>query len=219
MGRILKELVKKLGFGMVMSALTIDGYRRMVRSDNYAEKLNAIEEQAAQARADATQEDQEDYQKGIAEATERTKNCAVFGRNKEASADFQQAANAYEKDPTETRKNALDRAKNKLDESYEEVKTLKNSSFDFLNDLYQNYNEYLSNLTPDKIVAIFNIIIGGLTLSSFLSVLSILLSENMINRIKFLDKYPRILNLLKLRILINKKIIKIYLFIHFVLIV
>ena len=59
--------------------------------------------------------------------------------------------------------------------------------------LYNNYNEYLDNLTLDKIVCLFNIIIDGLILSSFLSVLSIMLSENIINKIVFLEKYPRIL--------------------------
>ena len=62
----------------------------------------------------------------------------------------------------------------------------------------------------------FNIIIGGLTLSSFVSVLSIMLSENIINRIKFLDRFPKILAILKLRNNINKGIAKVYLIIHLV---
>lgn len=76
----------------------------------------------------------------------------------------------------------------------------------------------METLTPDKIVCVFNIIIGCLTLSSFVSILSIMLSENIINRIKFLERYPRILELLRLRNTINKKIAKIYLIIHLVLI-
>ena len=49
------------------------------------------------------------------------------------------------------------------------------------------------------------IIIGGLTLSSFVSILSIMLSENIINKIKLLDRFPRILAILKIRNNINKK--------------
>lgn len=56
-------------------------------------------------------------------------------------------------------------------------------------------------------------------LSSFLSVLSIMLSDNIINKIGFLEKYPRILNLLKLRNNINKKVSKIYLLMHFFIII
>jgi hypothetical protein len=92
-----------------------------------------------------------------------------------------------------------------LDQSYEEIKELKELSlFEYFNSLYNNYTEYLDTLTPDKIVCVFNIIIGGLTLSSVVSILSLMLSENIINKIKFLDRFPRILAILKIRNNINK---------------
>ena len=65
----------------------------------------------------------------------------------------------------------------------------------------------------------FNIIIDGLLFSSFFSVLSIMLSENIISKISFLEKYPKILNLLKLRNNINKKVAKFYLLMHFFIII
>ena len=74
-------------------------------------------------------------------------------------------------------------------------------------------------MTPDKIVCIFNLIMGFLTLSSFFTILTILLSENIINRIKFLDKYPRILELLKLRNYVNKQLVKFYLLMHLITII
>nr|AFP72254.1 liner plasmid accessory protein [Agaricus bisporus var. bisporus H97] len=76
---------------------------------------------------------------------------------------------------------------------------------------YNKYSDFLDTLRPDKIVCVFNIFILSMTLSSFFSVLSIMLSENIINRISFLDKYPRILKLLKLRNNINRKISKFHL--------
>lgn len=92
-----------------------------------------------------------------------------------------------------------------MDQSYEEIKELKELSlFEYFNSLYNNYTEYLDTLTPDKIVCVFNIIIGGLTLSSVVSILSLMLSENIINKIKFLDRFPRILAILKIRNNINK---------------
>jgi len=106
-----------------------------------------------------------------------------------------------------------------LDQSYEEVKELKESSFfEYINSLYNNYSEYLDNLTPDKIICVFNIIVGGIIFSSYTTVLSIMLSENIINRFKFLDRFPRLLTLLKFRNIINKKIAKFYLVLHLVLI-
>ena len=85
-------------------------------------------------------------------------------------------------------------------------------------DLVKKYGEFLDNLNPDKIVCIFNIIIDALILSSFLSVLSFMLSENIINKIDILEKYPRIFNLLRLINNIKKKFSKIYLLIHFIII-
>ena len=41
-----------------------------------------------------------------------------------------------------------------------------------------------------------------------------MLSENIINKIVFLEKYPRILNLIKIRNNINKKVSKFYLYMH-----
>ena len=103
----------------------------------------------------------------------------------------------------------MEKSKKKLDKAYEEL-SKKNIGEIFTN-LYNKYNEYLDNLTPDKIVCLFNMILDGLIFSSFLSVLSIMLSENIINRIKFLENYPKLFKFLQLRNNINKKVSKIYL--------
>lgn len=66
---------------------------------------------------------------------------------------------------------------------------------DFFINISEKYYEFLYILTPENIVALFNIIMNGLIFSSFLIVLSIMLSEQVINRIKFLEKYPKIFNL------------------------
>ena len=105
----------------------------------------------------------------------------------------------------------------KLNESYDVLTKLDIS--DYFISLYDNYSEFLDSLSPYKIVCLFNIIIDGLILSSFISVLSIMLSENIINQIAFLEKYPRILKLLRLKNVINKKVSKFYLLMHFILII
>jgi len=106
----------------------------------------------------------------------------------------------------------VNRAKKKLDESFEELKEL--NIFESFQSVYNNYNDYLDTLTPDKIVCLFNMIVAGLSISSFFTVLSIMLSENVINRIKFLDRYPIILKILRIRNNINKKVAKFYLAMH-----
>jgi hypothetical protein len=220
MGNILKELVKKHGFGLVMAAVTMDSYRRTVKNDNNDKKLEQIRAEAAAAKEEAKQADREEYLKNIAESNEKAQNCAVLGRHKEAADEHYTASDAYAKNPSEDRKQEVDRAKTKLDQSYEEVKDLNQSSFfEYFESFYNNYCQYIDSLTPDKIVCIFNIIMGYLSFSSFLSVLSILLSEKLIKRIKFLDRYPRILAILKLRTEINKRIALLYLFLHFFLMI
>lgn len=128
-----------------------------------------------------------------------------------------QTVDKYNANPSEYNNNEMIRAHKKLDASFDEIKTLDIS--EILTSLYNKYGEFLDSLTPDKIVCLFNLIIDALVLSSFLSVLSIMLSDNIINKIGFLEKYPRILKLLKLRNNINKKVIKIYLLMHFFIII
>jgi hypothetical protein len=171
-------------------------------------------------KASADQATQDHLQKNTEEAAEKAKECAIRGRYKESAGEHHSCVNASEKNSTEDMKNETDRATKKLDESFDELSELKVSSlFEFFNSFYNSYTEYLDGLTPDKIVCIFNIIMGGMTLSSFISIISIMLSEKIINRIKFLERYPKILALLNLRILINKTIAKFYLFIHFLIII
>jgi spermidine/putrescine-binding protein len=44
MGKILKELAKKHGFGLVMSVIAIDGYRRTVKNENKSKLLETIDQ-------------------------------------------------------------------------------------------------------------------------------------------------------------------------------
>jgi len=68
------------------------------------------------------------------------------------------------------------------------------------------------------LVCLFNIILDGLIFFSFLSILSIMLSENIIHNINFLENYPKLFKLLQLRNNLNKKVSKIYLWIHVIMI-
>jgi hypothetical protein len=219
MAKFFAELIKKHGVGMVMSAIAMDGYRRTVNNDKTSEILKAIEEKREAARREGDITAQAEIQKQIKHMNEKAENCAVMGRHKEAADVHHNAVEAYSKDPSEYSKNELNSAKQKLDKSYDEVKELKESSFfEYINSIYDNYSEYLNTLTPDKIICVFNIIVGGLIFSSYTTVLSIMLSENIINRINFLDRFPRLLTILKFRNTINKKIAKFYLILHLVII-
>ena len=210
---LFKDFVKKYGLGMILGAVTLDGYRRQVINDNNNNILEVINKE----RNSLSELNKKLLDKMIEDESIKTKNKAVFGRYKEFVDDHNKNLDKYKADPTDYNKNELKKSQKKLEESYEEIRKLDIS--EYLSSLYNKYNEFLDSLSPDKIVCLFNIIIDGLILSSFLSVLSIMLSENIINKIVFLEKYPRLLKLLKLRNNINKKVSKFYLLMHFILII
>ena len=117
------------------------------------------------------------------------RNSAGIDRLKEDADSYQKAYSKYHENKSEYNKQEMDKAKEKMDKSIEEIQKLDIS--DIFSSLYNKYSEFLDSLNPDKIVCLFNIIIDGLILSSFFSVLSIMLSENIINKIAFLEKYPK----------------------------
>jgi hypothetical protein len=210
---LFKDLVKKYGLGMILGAATLDGYRRQVINDRTNNTLDIIQKE----REIISEASKAEFDKSILGHLNYTKSQAALGRCQEAADDHKKAVERYNADPSEYNKNELDKAHSKLNVSYDEIKKLDIS--DFFISLYDKYSEFLDTLTADKIVCLFNIIIDGLIFSSFISVLSIMLSENIINQMVFLEKYPRILKFLRLRNVINKKVSKFYLLMHFILII
>ena len=210
---LFKELVKKYGLGLILGAATTDGYRRQLLND----RKNNILEEIQKQRNSLSEYTKAAYDKIIEESFNNTKNKAAIFRYNEAADEHKKAVDKYNANPSEYNNNEIINANTKLNLLFLEIKKLDIS--EILTSLYNKYGEFLDSLTPDKIVCLFNVIIDALVLSSFLSVLSIMLSENIINKIVFLEKYPRILSLLKLRNNINKKVSKIYLLMHFFIII
>jgi hypothetical protein len=210
--KIFKYLVTKYGAGLALGAITLDGYIRQVL--NY--RNNNVLEQIIKERSKFSEEQRQEYDKWIDMENKKNKTQSVFCEYSESADEHKKAVEKYNANPNEYNKTEMERQTQNFDKSYEEIKKLDIS--ETLSSLYNKYSEFLDSLTPDKIVCLFNIIIDGLILSSFISVLSIMLSENIINKIGFLEKYPRILKLLKLRNNINKKVSKFYLFMHFFII-
>jgi hypothetical protein len=198
---------------MVVGAATLDGYSRQLLNDKTNNELEQIEIENNKLE----EEGKAAYNNRVSELAGESKNKATMAKYPEAADEFQKEADSYSKNPSEYRQYELTLAPKKLDQSKYEIKEL--NTFDSFYSLYTSYNEYLDSLTLDKIVCLFNIILGFMTLSSFVAVLSILLSEKIITKFKFLDKYPIILEILKLRNYINKKIITIYLFLHLIMII
>jgi hypothetical protein len=202
---LFKNLVKKYGLSMILCAATLDGYISQIINERKNNILEGIQKEKNYLS--------EDRKVGVEEISNNTKNKDAIGKYTEAADEHKKAVDNA--DPSDN--NEMIRSHKNLDDSFAEIKKLDMT--EIFTSLYNKYGEYLDSLTPDKIVCLFNIIIEGLILSSFFSVLTIMLSENIINKIGFLEKYPRILKLIQLRNNINKKISKIYLLIHFILII
>lgn len=210
--KLFTELVKKYGLGLVLGAATLDGYRRTVLND----RNNKVLDKIIEAQSNLQESERTAYNSKIIEQAKEAKNKASLDNYKTQADEYQKSVNEYNNSPTDINKNKMDISKEKLDKASDEINKLDMG--EIFTNIYNKYNEYLDSLTPDKIVCLFNMILDGLIFSSFLSVLSIMLSENIINRIKFLENYPKLFKLLQLRNNINKKVSKIYLWIHVIVI-
>jgi hypothetical protein len=207
------NLIKKYGFGTILAVATLDGYRRTINNDI----LNKAKEEINKEKATLTELQKEILEKDIDLKAKETNLDIKVSTLKDAVSEYEQSIKKRDDNPNEYNKLMADADKTKLDKAINDL--VKSDLFEIFKNIYDRYLEFLSTLSADKIVAMFNIIMNGLILSSFFTVLSILLSEQLINRFTFLEKYPRILKLLRLRIFINKKINKFYLIIHFILII
>jgi hypothetical protein len=221
MRTILKKLLtKSLTIGM--AALNVYTYRISMNNDKNNKTLEKIlaeiSAQKAAAQTKSRNEHPNEHPKNIAESNEKSKDCAVRGRHPESSESPKNASDSNQATPSDSTPAEMDRAKAKLDKSFEEVQNLNQSSFfEYFQSLYTNYTYYIETLNPDKAALLFNIIMGYLSLSYLLSLLTVLLSENIIKRIKFLDRYPSILAILKMKTEINTKITQIYLIQQFLI--
>ena len=101
----------------------------------------------------------------------KTKYEAANSRLSEAAQDHLKAADKFQSDPSDYNRSELNKAADKLQSSYDDMKKLDISEI-FIK-LYNNYLLFLSTLSLDKIVCIFNIIMDGLIFSSFFTILSI----------------------------------------------
>ena len=204
------ELVKKHGMGIVIGSATLDGYRRQYVNDNNNNILEKIKEQRHKLKED----EQREYDRLIEEQANKIKNKETIGKYQDAADEHEKAVDKYQIDPSESNKNNRDKSLEKMNEAFDEIKKLDIS--EYIVQIYNYYSDYLDSLNPDKIVCLFNIIADGLMLSSFVTVLNIMLSENIINKITFLEKYPRILKWIKFKNNFNKKVIKFYLILHLI---
>jgi hypothetical protein len=208
----IRDLIIAQGIGSVGLYLSYKGYKL---SKEQAD-INEIIKQARAEQATAGEDRLKAFDATMEAIKVNENNVAKAGRFNEAAQEHQDALKKYNANPTDINKQQLLITQEKIKKAFDEISTKNIGSF--LTDLYNNYERYLETLSPDKIVSIFNIILNGMLLTSFFSVLSILLSDSILNKLTFLEKWPRVLKILRFRNSLNRKVSVVILAIHFLII-
>ncbi len=194
------KLLKKHGLGVFMMSISLDAYRRQLADDSKIKVIRTYEAEKEALLAAASEQEKQLFEQEMLLASKNVK-LDVVGNS------YQEAATNYSK------------AVKELDEALDEMSKSKQDISDMFMNMYNNYVGFLDGLTPDKIVCFFNIIAYGLILSSFFTVISVMLSDVVLDRITFLYKYPKLLSILRFRNKINKKVGRLYLLIHVLFII
>jgi hypothetical protein len=208
----IKDLIIAQGIGSVGLYLTYKGYKLSKEQAN----INEIIKQARVEQAMAGEDKLKAFDAKMEAIKANENNVAKAGRFNKAPQEHQDALDKYKANMTDINKQLLLTTQEKLKKAFDDISTKNIGSF--LTDLYNNFERYLETLSPDKIVSIFNIILNGMLLTSFISVLSILLSDSILNKLTFLEKWPRVLKILRFRNSLNRKVNVVILAIHFLII-
>ena len=226
------NIVKKNLFNTVVSLVTLDFYCRLIRTD--IEKSIA---QRAPIIAKTVPENNYDLNLSIAvEETNIIKKLEGYGgrkelREKSIEKDFLseltgqletknykpgntiESLQTKEKYPNEElnriNNDQLIDNKNQAQDIQEFLNKLnKNDFFDYINQLFEKYQEFLNTLTSDQIVIIFNLI-GYFWLINIVTNLTIIImGDYLIERFNLEKRLPKIAKIIAIRKKINKNILK-----------
>ena len=99
-----------------------------------------------------------------------------------------------------------------------EIDKLKNSSntklTDNFNDMINDFNTWLSSITFEQNIALINLFVVGLIMLTLISLIFIFYGNYLLDYLKLEERYPKIVNIIKLRY----KYQQFYLFINFIII-
>ena len=229
----IKELIKKYGVGSITFWVSLDSYRRMIKSHN--EELAKKEAEYSSVISDLHQQIFSDTNKTLAE---KTKICSKMGqyfetdeslinirsklqimneklltKNYEAGEDQKSVSTMQEFYSKRVSDLEIEQAINKkeLKVLFEDI--VKSDPFDWFWNLIENYRLFLSTLDLDQIVAVLNIIGHLMVLSAVFSITIILAGNYLIKNFNLEVKFPKLAYFIKTR----EKLTKAYLWLHVIL--
>lgn len=216
----IKELIKSLG-PIFIGAISIDSYRRQLRSDGVINSSTVLEKDKAlkvlkeyqdknfeeQIKSSAPQAEnlRQTVVSNVSELkelkknqTERTAPLLRRGENKYNNASNEEMKKYYKKE--------LEKTDDKLNNIIDKLGNLKFVNFK-LDEIYKLF----ANLTLDQLVSLFNLAIDLSLSFSIFNIINIFLGEHLIKYFNLENKYPKIAYFIRLRIKLNSHLKTAYL--------
>jgi hypothetical protein len=228
------DVIKKYGTATLVTAITFDSYRRQVYSHKLdIKKISEANRQLMQQKSDALMASEiqnENIKNHITSETTRLSEISkikIDHSNKlETFNDILKSNNfpdGITKENISTHKTYLQQEIAKLDTQIKEgiikmndyIENVgKNDLFSlrggWIYDLLENYQNFLSTLNTDQIVAIINLLGFGMILMTLFNIGVLILGDVIINKFKLESKFPRIAKYIEIRSKVKTIYIRLY---------
>lgn len=236
------ENLKKFGVPVLLGSLTVDGWftsRKASFKDKYLEealkkgmiKEKALEEankkaedtiQMLKIKLTATSDRLDTSIKNVNDYSEKMGNISKELINN--------TADPKELEPLKSKlkfyKEMYDQEIKKQDICIKEMKSLSNTNdpdivksdlSEVFNNIIDNYREFLSTLTSEQMVIVFNILGYIILLITLTNITTLLIGDQLINFLKLESKYPKLAKYIKLKQILNKHYLRFYIVIFYIL--
>jgi hypothetical protein len=123
-------------------------------------------------------------------------------------------------------KEMYDEVEKKQDLVIKEIQSLSNTNdpdivksdlSDLFNNLIDNYREFLSTLSSEQMVIVFNILGYIMLLFTLNSITTLLIGDQLIKILKLETKYPKLAKYIKLKQTLNKHYLRFYIVLFYIL--
>jgi hypothetical protein len=209
----IKDLIKHWG-PVFIGAISLDSYRRQLRSDGVINSKTVLEKEEALKAFNEYKE--KNFEEQIKNENLRNTVVSNVSEFKELKDNQTYLENKYNNSSTEEMKKyykkELEINDDKMNKIIDKLGNLKFDNFN-LDDIYKLF----ANLKLDQIVSIFNLAIDLSLSFSIFNIINLFLGEHLIKYFNLENKYPKIAYFIRLRIKLNSHLKTAYL-IWFILI-
>lgn len=186
-----------------MAAITIDGYSRALRQDEVINDNTKIQLDEARKLAETNATKYFNTETGKLEFETKLKSritslAEKYDARKQLEGDLKTATGEAKK-ALETKSKELD---SNIKKAIDDIS--KSDISDIFKSFIEKYYQFLSGLSLDQIVAVFNLLIDFTLGYSLFTLASLFMGEHVIDYFKLANKYPKLASLIRLKITLNK---------------